>query len=154
MTQDQNTRQSKRQTLQQKRAASAWDHIQGVEGEEVQKKYGSLARRIPSMIQSNGLASTLAFLLSKGKGEHQLIYVHISNWVVTYLETRRSKDLDDLLENVRERTKNQIDLITLVRQEDMDVYRRATTEAIEYSIWLKRYAEAKDWGNTQGSESP
>ncbi len=130
--------QTQRQTTEQRRAKQAWDDVNGVND---QSKYGTLARKLPAMIQMNGLGTSLAFLQAKGKGKrndgHTEIYGHISDWV-----------LKELLLNNTHR-----DLMDAVRQEDMQTYRRATTEAIEYAIWLKRYVEAKDWGSDQGDDT-
>lgn len=132
---------SKRQTLEQQRAAAAWANIESVKDEQQQKKYGTLARRLPSLIQMNGLGTTMAFLLAKGKNKkedgHTLIYNHLSDWVLSHISSE-NKDRD---------------LMTFIRNAEMDVYRRATAEAIEYGIWLKRYVEAKDWGSAQGDET-
>jgi CRISPR-associated protein Cmr5 len=133
---------SKRQTLEQARAAAAWDDIEIVDKQHKgqQPKYGTLARKLPAMIQINGLGTTLAFLLAKGKRKaddgHTLIFKHISVWVLAQLKQTKSYD----------------DLMALVRDVETDVYRRATTEAIEYGIWLKRYVEAKDWGSAEGDD--
>lgn len=127
---------TKRQTTEQRRAASAWNHVESVKDKD---KYGTLARKLPSMIQINGLGTALAFLLAKGKAKstdgHMEIFSHVSEWVLGAVD------------------KNHKDLMELVRKEDMRTYRRATTEAIEYAIWLKRYVEAKDWGSAQGDDS-
>jgi len=124
---------SRRQTLEQERADSAWQDIETVKSDQQQKKYGTLARKLPAMIQMNGLGTVLAFLLAKGKNNeddgHKLIFKHLSAWVLSKIEPAVKHE----------------DLMALVRNVEMDVYRRATTEAIEYSIWLKRYVEAKDW---------
>lgn len=129
---------SKRQTTEQRRAAQAWQDVD--KGVTDKDKYGTLARKLPSMIQINGLGTALAFLLAKGKNKskdgHMEIYAHVSNWVLTELQLQKYSELMDL-----------------VRKEDMTTYRRATTEAIEYAIWLKRYVEAKDWGSEQGDDS-
>lgn len=131
------TSNSKRQTLEQKRARSAWDDIEDVKVEQ-QDKYGTLARKLPAMIQMNGLGATLAFLLAKGKRKandgHTLIFNHLSKWVLSKTAVSRKYN----------------DLIDFVHDCDMDEYRRATAEAIGYGIWLKRYVEAKDWGSAEG----
>ncbi len=144
---------SRRQILEQQRAASAWTMIETVTGEKLQKKYGTLARKLPTMIQMNGLGSTLAFLKSKYKKDegHQYIFDHLSNWVAAYVDSKTPQDFDRLVE--RATKEKQRDLLDIVRKEDMDVYRRATTEAIAYGIWLKRYVEAKDWGSVEGDDS-
>ncbi|PJF39016.1 MAG: type III-B CRISPR module-associated protein Cmr5 [Phototrophicales bacterium] len=133
---------SKRQSIEQERAASAWQVIEPyIETEkEFQKKYGTLARKLPAMIQMNGLGSTLAFLKSKGKQDnkdaHNVLFNHLSAWVLKRVHaTRQNKDLLDF-----------------VRNEDVDKYRQATAEAIQYGIWLKRYVEANDWGSAEGDD--
>lgn len=130
---------STRQTTEQRRAAQAWEDVdQGVTDKD---KYGTLARKMSSMIQINGLGTALAFLLAKGKNKakdgHMEIFSHLSNWVLAELQLQGKYST----------------LMDLVRKEDMATYRRATTEAIEYAIWLKRYVEAKDWGSDQGDDS-
>lgn len=135
---------SKRQTLEQKRAAAAWMAIEQVTSDTQQKKYGTLARKLPAMIQMNGLGSTLAFLQSKGKNKaddgHTLIFNHLSVWVLEQM---------GLSNTYRDKKQG---LMQLVRDAGMSEYRRATVEAIEYGIWLKRYVEAQDWGSVQGDD--
>lgn len=129
--------QSKRQTLEQRRAKLAWEQIESVP-ESAQAKYGTFARRLPSMIQMNGLGSSMAFLLSKGKNKsqdgHMQLYHHVSDWVITQMDSRQN------------------DLMSYIRECETDDYRRATTETIAYGIWLKRYVEAKDWGSDNNDE--
>jgi len=132
--------QPERQTLEQKRATSAWMHLEQVTTDTQRKKYGTLARKLPAMIQMNGLGGTLAFLMSKGQTDlndaHNMIARHLSEWILTQPGI----------------PPGYTDLMHMVRAADMSVYRRATTEAIEYCIWLKRYAEARDWGSVQGDD--
>lgn len=132
---------TRRQTLEQQRANQAWTDIESVTGDKQQKKYGTLARKLPAMIQINGLGTTLAFLLAKGKNDrndaHNVIFNHLSAWVLSQIES----------------DSNANDLMTFVRGTSMSTYRRATAEAIEYGIWLKRYVEAKDWGSVEGDDN-
>ena len=70
-----------RQTLEQKRAKKAWEHISSVPESE-KSDYKTRAKNLPAMIQMNGLGSTMAFLLSKPKkSAYKRIYEHISTWV-------------------------------------------------------------------------
>jgi CRISPR-associated protein Cmr5 len=143
MTQQNSPDRTLQQTLQQKRAAHAWGCVVKVDGrktekdepdEKFKKKYGSLVRGLPALIQSDGLGQTLAFLKAKdkkkGNTEHIEAYNNISHWIsiefgVTY------KQGETLLE-------------WLLTQET-PMYRRVTAEALAYLNWLKRFAEAKDW---------
>jgi len=60
---------TRRQTLEQERAKRAWKCIREVKGKKYADKYGSLACKAPSLVQTNGLGQTLAFLLSKAKDQ-------------------------------------------------------------------------------------
>jgi len=119
---------TRRQTLEQERAGRAWECVREVKDkEDYADKYGSLARKAPSLVQTNGLGQTLAFLLSKAKGkdnEHQALYDHLSGWVTGQMRWGKP-----LLEEVVSR--------------DSADYRRATAEAMAFLIWLRRFAEAE-----------
>jgi CRISPR-associated protein Cmr5 len=56
-------------TLEQQRATRAWECVDEVtsKSQDFKKKYGSLARKVPTLILTNGLGQTLAFLKAKGK---------------------------------------------------------------------------------------
>lgn len=124
---------SRRQTLEQRRAKQAWEHISKVpEGEK--SIYKTRAKNLPAMIQINGLGSTMAFLRSKPKKQaYKRIYEHIAAWVTAPEQLNFSGDL-----------------MQLIRDEDVSLYRRATAEAIEYGIWLKRYVES--WADVEESD--
>jgi CRISPR-associated protein Cmr5 len=142
------TNQSGRQTIEQERAAQAWDAIKQAENQkysdEKEKKktqdhYGSRAKKLPAMIQINGLAATLAYLLSKSeevkeiKNDCQLIYDHLSERMNNYFPLPDDNDL-----------------MVWIHTASMDQYRRATAEAIEYANWLKRYVEFMGWKSSEG----
>lgn len=61
---------SNQQTLQQQRAASAFQQVEMIDqdrtiSDKQKKEYGSLARGLPAMIQIDGLGHALAFLKAK-----------------------------------------------------------------------------------------
>ena len=120
--------------MDQKRADWALEKINDVDHDEHinQKEYGSLARSLPMMIQVNGLGQTLAFLKSKASKNivHEHLYDHLSGW------------LNDLIRNER-----QGDFLDWIVEQDTSIYRQASTEAIEFSIWLRRFAESKGWSD-------
>ena len=133
---------SLRQTLEQRRAKQAWEDIQSVTShsdEEFKKKYGSLARRVPTLVLINGLGQTLAFLASKAKFQEQPqkrgvearvygeLFNHLSNWVMSQIAP--NSDARNLLD--------------WVLNNDSTAYRHAATEALAYLVWLKRFAEAE-----------
>ncbi len=112
----------KSRDLDRRRAEAAWKDIQGINATD--KEYGSLAREMPTLIQVNGLAQTLAFLKAKNKTHHQKMFQHLSDWVCQQLGLQ-----GDLLESVLAM--------------DSQLYRRATAESLAFLQWLKRFAEAK-----------
>jgi CRISPR-associated protein Cmr5 len=124
---------SLQKTLDQQRAKRAWEDIQGVtnRAEDFKKKYGSLARKVPMLVLTNGLGQTLAFLRSKGKDdqsdEHNVLCRHLSAWTLSQIAPN-AKDGD---------------LLKWLLDNDSAAYRRATTEALAYLLWLKRFAEAE-----------
>ena len=134
---------SLQKNLEQKRARWAWDCIQEVTNkpQEFKKKYSSLARKVPMLVLTNGLGQTLAFLLSKAKRHepenkrsveakaHDLLFTHLSNWVLEQVAPGTG-------------TGNQ-DLLQWVLANDSVAYRRATKEALAFLNWLKRFAEAE-----------
>jgi len=106
------------QTLQNEKGGNEW-----------KSKYGSLVRKLPSYILTNGLGQTLAFLKAKGKGEpgneHEVLYQHLEGWL------QRQLGINGNL------------LDWLVNKATSQQYRLATMEALALLQWLKRFAEAE-----------
>lgn len=130
---------SNQRTLEQKRAALAWTSVQGIKNNpnvEIKKKYSSLAQKAPADIQTNGLGQTLAFWRAKSATKeketaenvaHREILTHLKNWLNNDDGMKIGvTDLVDWISN----TANTND------------YRRATSEAIAFLVWLKRFAES------------
>jgi len=144
--------QSQQRSLEQKRAAAAWTKIRAVvehnkqleEKKRFGKEYGQLAKGAPAEIQINGLGQTLAFWRAKGydKGQpkkdcnnaHYQLLAHLSGWLREQLKLSISEDPQAVLE-------------WIVKQAKTDEYRRATTEAMAFLNWLKRFAEAELGGD-------
>jgi CRISPR-associated protein Cmr5 len=126
-------------TKDQERARAAWSNIQSVKTQGYEAKYSSLAKKFPTLVLTNGLGQTLAFLRAKGKDskgrdkpEFQNLYQHISSWVSNQMyETGDNKLLERLIGSVPN------------APSDSDTYRRAQTEALAFAVWLKRFAEAE-----------
>lgn len=100
------------------------------EGIEI-KEYRSYARKIPTMILTNGLGQTLAFIRSKGKKEeaYKRLYEQITNYLKSENTTRiRMPDSEN-------------DLMRWVVSQDSLQYRYITQEVIAFLNWLKRFAE-------------
>jgi len=122
--------QSLQRSLEQQRAARAWQCVQAVKEKSWKRDYLQLAKSIPAIVQVNGLGQALAFLQSKGKkgdNEHARLAADVSRWVSSQL-LREARD----------------DLIPWVTgQASAAEYRRATVEALAFLTWLRRFAEAE-----------
>lgn len=105
----------------------ATNNLQG----NTRKEYRSYSRKIPTMILTNGLGQTLAFV--KAKAEKGNAYELLYNQMSTYLKgnsTMRIKmpsDKNELLE-----------WAISCNSED---YRCITQELLAFLNWLKRFAE-------------
>lgn len=115
---------SRRRSLEQERAAKAWDCVRSVA--ERKKEYVSLARGAPADIQANGLGQTLAFWKAKKELEHRQVYAAVSQWI----QERLNLGDRDVLEWV-------------IKDANTNDYRRATAEVMAFLTWLKRFAEAE-----------
>jgi len=116
-------------TIEQERAKYAWECVNEVKDEPFAGDYRNIAVKASSLILTNGLGQTLAFLKAKGKGdpadEHEVLFSQISNWLKKQLGIGR----DDALE-------------WIVNDADSHRYRLATMEVLALLQWLKRFAEA------------
>jgi len=147
-------------TMGQQRAKSAWDNLVDVknhENDDFKIGYRNSARSAAVLVMTAGLGQTLAFLRAKGKNDaasaHTWLYNHLSTWAMGQLNSddeqrqalrdwmRRNFQMgqaDDEAVDGRAR----LALLEWVIDQDVDVYRRATTETLAYLGWLKRFAEA------------
>lgn len=112
-------------TLEQERAKRAWECVQKVKSQSFASDYRTIAMKAPSLIITNGLGQTLAFLKAKGEDEHEALYHHLSEWLKKQLSIE-----GDLME-------------WLVNTATSQQYRLATMEALAFLQWLKRFTEAE-----------
>jgi CRISPR-associated protein Cmr5 len=124
-----NEKTSQQRSLEQERAKAAWEEVKKAKKtSEYQKKYKSLAHSATADIQQNGLGQTLALWRAKSNETHQqALYNAVSNWVKSQIKWQGNSHL----------------LEWIVNQAQSDEYRRATSEAIAFLQWLKRFAEAE-----------
>lgn len=100
------------------------------------KEFLSLARNIPSMLQTNGLLATWAFLLAKDKPEHrrirQSLFAHFTSDGCNLSVPDNLNDTSIFTDYWTNNNSGDRGLIL----------REFTQEAIAFSVWLKRAAEA------------
>lgn len=105
------------------------------------KDEGNMVRGLPALLINNGLLATGAFAVDKGKN-HLKLFREIANFlcapegagVLSILDFESNSDDKAAVETFIEKLSKQ----------NSDVLRRATTEALAYAGYLKRFAPAKE----------
>ena len=122
------------------RAKFAYDCVNSVlsKSNKTQESYKSYVKKIPTLIQVNGLAGTFAFVFSK-KGDkegqkeaYKIIYEQVNDW----LKQNYKKDNDE-------------ELVKWIIEQNPKLYKAITIEVLAFFSWLKRFAE----GMIEGEES-
>jgi CRISPR-associated protein Cmr5 len=119
--------------FEHERAKKAWSCIgyvnDDIKDKEFKKEYRSIVMKLPTLIITNGLGQTLAFLKSKGKGDEnkpeEKLYKDIEGWLENRIQWNAT---GELMERV----------IAL----PSDRFRQATTETLAYLSWMRRFADA------------
>lgn len=99
---------------------------------ENKKKMRSYCRKLPVLIKTNGLLTTLSFIKAKTNDENE--YSYIFSWLKSWL--------NGLNNDNKEKNEEKEDIIKKLTEMDNYKYMIYTKEAIEISIWYKRHAEA------------
>jgi len=112
--------------LEKKRAEFAFECVEKVIEEyyNSSNEYKSYVKKIPTMIQTNGLSATLAFMYSKKK-TYEIIYNQIDKWLK---EERELKDDNE-------------ELVRWIIHLDSSKYKHITNEIMALFMWLRRFAE-------------
>ncbi|MDR3631420.1 MAG: type III-B CRISPR module-associated protein Cmr5 [Desulfocapsaceae bacterium] len=117
------------QTKEQKRSAFVLTQIQTVFHDRVDKETANFLVGVPTLILANGLAQSLAFLLSKKKEQkHKDTFQVIKEWL--------SREMPSL------KTASDIDFLKKFADLKQSEYLAAQEEALTMLQWLKRYARA------------
>jgi len=135
--------------LEKGRAESAYKCVEeAIEKlKDKSKDYKSHVKKIPSMILSNGLGQTLAFIKAKSNSKsgdaYKLIYEQLTNYIKSECPSRIKMP------------QNEKELIKWVINLDSTDYRHLTEELLSFLNWLKRFSEGliEDKKNTKGAEN-
>jgi CRISPR type III-B/RAMP module-associated protein Cmr5 len=122
-------------TLDQKRAAHAWQAAQRARNESDFDTFATMAKKLPVMIQTSGLGHALAFLEGKKKAPELL--KALNQWTAEQLRDSSGKN----------RT-----LLERVVEGDSGFLIRATAEALSYLKWLGRFTEGLEKKAKNGNE--
>ena len=128
------TEQSAAQTLDQRRAAHAWEAIQRVKvnpKKSDREEYAGEAKKLPIRIMTSGLGQALAFLLAKARDKKKTLsqlHEDLTDWAL------RQRGLKGVASD---------SLIRSVIGGDSIFLRQVTDEVLAYLQWLNRFAEAE-----------
>jgi CRISPR-associated protein Cmr5 len=122
-------------TLEQDRAALAYQHVQTVTDEDHRKIYGSMAQKLPALIRSAGLCQALHFVKSRGKAPLNTLLDHLGVQL-----HRADSDIS-----------NAESLCRKARSADLSHYVWLTREVLASVGWYGRLSRS-EWGILPGTE--
>jgi len=126
--------QSEIKKLEQGRAEFAYKCVKDAKeqlSKEKQSDYRSYTRKIPTMILTNGLGQTLAFV--KAKAEMGNAYELLYNQMSTYLQSENTTTI--------RMPSDKNGLLEWIISCDSREYRFITQELLSFLNWIKRFAE-------------
>lgn len=121
--------------IEEGRAIFAYNCVENVNNNsnnKIAKEYKSYAKKIPTMIQNNGLGPALAFIYSKGSGKekdknaYSILYENISDRL-------KSEEVGLLDANEK--------LIKSILEMNSVSYREVGIEVLSLFSWLRRFAD-------------
>ena len=122
------------QTLDQQRAAHAWDAVK--RAQQALPKFGdykNLAKGAPALIMGNGLMPALAFYASRKKDPASALNEAINGWLATrFVANAAFKPMPKSYAEVMER----------LLKAPSAFYMQATDETLAMLRWLRQFADA------------
>lgn len=117
------------------RARYAFETVSGFveanyQKEKIIKEYRSCVKKLPAMIQVNGLGQTLAFCFSKGD-QYLELYQQIHGWL--------KQKQPDLLDRYREN--RDMKFVHIVVSMNSNDYRIISNEVLALLDWMRRFAD-------------
>lgn len=119
-----------RMTLEQQRAADAWQVTQGCT-----PAYTRLAKSAPALIMNSGLMQTLAFLNGKKEQHHEALSKHLRRWLA-----RRYPQLLGTQDPGYEQT------MQALFHADPRTFQDVTAEALAWLRWVRQIAPTRTEG--------
>lgn len=111
------------------------------ENDQVQEKYSSYAKKLPSMITHNGLLTTIAFINSKAKAKEGESSQEKESADKKAWKTIK-KHIEDYLKEIEGKSTNG-DLVKFFAEMELSEYRLYTKKLLFFAQWLKRIAEGE-----------
>ena len=110
-------------SLDQQRAAYAWQKVQGQNSD-----YTKLAKGAPALIMNNGLMQTLAYYADKNKSHHRSLNQHLIDWLAIYLTGQENAPVPFSL------------MMEQLQKTNSQKYRKATEETLALLRWIRQFA--------------
>jgi CRISPR-associated protein Cmr5 len=129
-------------TLEQERSNYAFECISKIKGKPFEKDASSLISKLGTLILTNGLGNTLAFLFAKGKDHHLEVIAIISNWLFRQEGKNFNITIEDLKnKNIKDEKIKEI-MEELVLNASVEQYMYYTEETLRLVNWLRRFSDA------------
>ncbi len=132
------------QTMEQQRSGEAYRMVKNVANKtennnnKFKGKYKSRASNLPSMVRENGLLQALSFIMAKTEVDEgcKLIGKDIENWINSAVKNGfiPGPVSGNAVTNIS-------DIIEWLTKLDVESYLTVTNEVLNFSVWLKRFAE-------------
>ena len=117
-------KQTTREKLENGRAANAFEKVKAQVNEAHAEDYKRFVKKMPMMIQTNGLGHTLAFYFSK-KDAHKQVYEDLKDWCADSMPSISGDE----------------ELIEQIVNLDSEDYKWVTLEILAYLNWMRRFVE-------------
>lgn len=132
----------KLQSMDQKRSNYAFEKvltIKGKDNKELEKKVSTIIGKLATLILTNGLGNTIAFLLAKGKPEHiEVVYI-LSDWLINHSDLGK-KDVKISSNNIKDNIPKILE--SLITKASVEEYIYYTDESLRLINWLRRFSDA------------
>lgn len=132
----------KLQSMDQKRSNYAFEKISAIKNKnnkDLEKKVSSLISKLATLILTNGLGNTVAFLFAKGKPEHHEVVYILSDWLINNSDLGK-KNLKLNPGNIKDNI--QPILESLITKASVEEYIYYTDESLRLVNWLRRFSDA------------
>ena len=121
-------------TLDQQRAAFAWECACIGMKNSFSKEYKALAKGAPALIMTSGLMPTLAFYNGKKQDAHRTLLDQVTRWLASRIWSQPL----GLGQGIQTFSPFMAGLVDA----DSQTYLRATDEALEILKWIRQFVDA------------
>lgn len=121
-------------TLDQQRAAFAWECASTGMTSQSSKEYKALAKGAPALIMASGLMPTLAFWNGKKQDAHHTLLDQVTRWVASRVWSQQLAPGQGL--------QTFSPFMEGLADADSRTYMRSTDEALEILKWIRQFVDA------------